>query len=835
MLSKTLLQLKSFQRQYESLLTLSASEQLANLTWKTSKDELKQQIDWCNLLSIASVLSYSDEPECLQAALRIVLTCLSVNEDEQLSNACGLILEGLSNQQALALAQDKHLLSRQYENSMGLCANIQRLKFSLQNQIEINDEPLSVNRFQKAVYEKSLLKRRLSICAPTSSGKSYILNRLILSHLKKNKGGNLIVYIVPTRALIEQVQRDLKDMLLNEKLDQQQVNIYTVPPREKVNLNQVNIFIFTQERLHWFLVGDFAAPIQMLVVDEAQKIEDGHRGVLLQETIEHAVRLSPKISLIFSAPFTRNPDIFFEGLDFSKNDYAIVDTHYVPVIQNLIYLEQVKRNPKTIQASLVTDKENLSLGTLNLSLRPKNGKNLLIEVVKKISQEDDCSIIYANGPSEAERLAESLANSLPTIDNEATRQAVELIKKVIHPTYKLSQIINHGVAFHYGNLPNLVRTEIENLFSKGIIKFLVCTSTLVEGVNTPAKNIFLLKPKKGRKQNLTSSDFWNLVGRAGRAGKEFAGNIFCINPGEWDSLPPRKQELRVLTKSLNEYCNSEKFHQELKDPSLTTSAETDYVLNYFYQRYLQNQQLTDIKNTEIKNLLISNFNQFRKTVHIPSKILVKNLNYSPIKQQKLLTKLQAINDLQPYIPVHPSKCDAFNVYLRILALISDALEIKLTDKQRKRLVTLALHWMKGTPLKNIIDKQIKKNKSLPQDAIIRGTMKTIEHDIRFDFLGYMNCYTVLLNHLVTEIQSRTDVTVPDVALWVELGVSTPSLIALIELGLSRSTSLEIEQFLSSKNLTTEDCVKELKVLDLNKLGLPRAMRQELEECIKFIR
>lgn len=62
---------------------------------------------------------------------------------------------------------------------------------------------------------------------------------------------------------------------------------------------------------------------------------------------------------------------------------------------------------------------------------------------------------------------------------------------------------------------------------KKSIDYLFCTSTLLEGVNLPAKNIFILSNAIGSTK-FNSIDFWNLAGRAGRLTKELSGNIICL-------------------------------------------------------------------------------------------------------------------------------------------------------------------------------------------------------------------------------------------------------------------------------------------------------------------
>ena len=91
-------------------------------------------------------------------------------------------------------------------------------------------------------------------------------------------------------------------------------NITTVPPQEEVNVEISNVFVFTQERLHWFLFGNNSTSIDLLIVDEAHKIEDGNRGILLQQKIEDVVKANPNVKVYFSSPFTSNPEILLDNV-----------------------------------------------------------------------------------------------------------------------------------------------------------------------------------------------------------------------------------------------------------------------------------------------------------------------------------------------------------------------------------------------------------------------------------------------------------------------------------------------------------------------------------------
>jgi len=111
------------------------------------------------------------------------------------------------------------------------------------------------------------------------------------------------------------------------------------------------------------------------------------------------------------------------------------------------------------------------------------------------------------------------------------------VKMAVHKEYDLARCLLRRVGYHYGRIPALVRRGVESAFADGEIKYLVTTSTLIQGVNFPAGNLFVCQPKKGKTLPLDAGEFWNLAGRAGRLGKEFQGNIFLIDYDTWTTAP----------------------------------------------------------------------------------------------------------------------------------------------------------------------------------------------------------------------------------------------------------------------------------------------------------
>jgi hypothetical protein len=147
------------------------------------------------------------------------------------------------------------------------------------------------------------------------------------------------------------------------------------------------------------------------------------------------------------------------------------------------------------------------------------------EVLAVLQAGSHRNLVYVNRPKDAQDLAARLASERPQVElsGPATR-AVAAIADLIDPRYSLIEAIKHGVMFHHSQVPDSLRLYIEELFrddDSPDSRFLVTTSTLLEGVNTPADCLIMMTGARGR-ANLSRSAFRNLAGRVGRFREVFS-------------------------------------------------------------------------------------------------------------------------------------------------------------------------------------------------------------------------------------------------------------------------------------------------------------------------
>ena len=593
--------------------------------------------------------------------------------------------------------------------------------------------------------------------------------------------------------------------------------------------------------MHWFLIEHQNILIDTLIIDEAQKIEDGNRGILLEQKIEEVLRANPLAKVFFSSPFTSNPEILLNI--FESNSKVVVDTQFVSVNQNLLYISQVPRRVKEFNVRLVVGEKHFDLGQIHLNDRPGVSEyKKLTYISNEFSSASSGNLVYSNGAAEAEKIAAIFSTLLPDItDSKDLDELIKLVANTIHKRYSLVTVLRKGIAFHYGNMPLLIRQEIERLFKDGIIKVLICTSTLLEGVNLPSKNIFIRKPTRGRNKPLTSTDFWNLAGRAGRWGKEFSGNIICIDPSQWPS-PPNPNKSRQIIKKATDIIkeNSSELLDFIKTESPREVAESrqdlEFAFGYYYNKYLQNE-LSD-KN-EFYQQLIFSFKEVQAKIDLPQYLFLRNPGISPIAQQQLyeyfLSKQDSVEEL---IPVYPEDKNAYMEYVRLVGRIGKTLAFYPPGLNTARSVLL-INWMSGKPLSFIIaasyknyqqNPKFKTIKTLP--IVIRECMDNVENFVRFKFAKDSSCYVDILRYFIRSIK-RTELldNIPELSLWLEFGVSEKTQLSLLALGLTRSTVTDISQYIPNSMMNKAEAARWLRMFDFSAVELSPIMIEDINRVI----
>jgi hypothetical protein len=357
---------------------------------------------------------------------------------------------------------------------------------------------LSSKYFHAEQYELlQLLEKEINIIlsAPTSFGKSLLIEEIIASGHYKN-----IVIIQPTLALLDETRKKLIKYKDSYKLIVRTSQV----PSETLG----NVFLFTAERVNEY---QFFPDIHFLVIDEFYKLSgnrDDERSSSLNNAFYYLItKFSPKFYLLgpnideISWGFTEK-----YNAAFYKSDYSLVDSREID-----LYKEY---------------DGNFGVRGLKKEYKEKVLFDLLFSLT------DEQNIIYCSSPQRVRYLSKAFTQYLKEKNVPETIEdypLIEWIENYITKGWSVLHNLKRNIGIHDGALQKHISTSIIDYFNQGKIKYLFCTSTIIEGVNTSAKNIIYFDSKKGP-NSVDFFDYSNIKGRAGRMMIHYVGRIYNFNP-----------------------------------------------------------------------------------------------------------------------------------------------------------------------------------------------------------------------------------------------------------------------------------------------------------------
>ncbi len=375
----------------------------------------------------------------------------------------------------------------QLVRAVGLFPYIDPLSLSSRDKIAYqfnkpsSESDVVFHREQADVYRALMRGENIVLSAPTSFGKSLLIDKLIESGRY-----NDILIIVPTIALIDELRK--------KSLKHTDFRIITHNDQER---GKRNLFILTQERAVDRLDIE---QLDLLIIDEFYKLdpssEEGGRASTLNIALYKYAKISSQIYLL-------GPNINKVPVELGeKFNCRFYRTEFNTVASELIRLDPT---PTREDAFL-----------------------------KLCESFDEPTLVYCKSPKQANDVLELLCKSLPELTENNGISG--WVSDSYHDDWAVASGYRKGVSIHHGQIPRSLAQLNVRLFNEEKLKFLICTSSLIEGVNTAAKNVVIYEGLLA-KNKLEYFTFKNIQGRAGRMFQHFVGRLYIF-----DDAPEEKVE-----------------------------------------------------------------------------------------------------------------------------------------------------------------------------------------------------------------------------------------------------------------------------------------------------
>lgn len=384
------------------------------------------------------------------------------------------------------------------KNLLELDSMTSLLSYRIIDEKFINLREQYLETLEQHTASNNLLKsdlENLVYVAPTSFGKSSLIKDFIINNSYQKIG-----IIVPTKSLLTQNFKDIKDLNLSYKL---------ITHDEMYDGEEKFIAVLTQERATRLLKKDVSFDI--LFIDEAHNLfrynKKNSRGILLTRLIEmnravnshKVIYLSPLIDLpdniksnvnsrIESAVIKHN--LKSEDIFLWENEVASIynryTNEYLAIRQSISFYEYILNNTQT--------------------------KNF----------------IYNFRPKNIEKLSSELFEYLPehSLDEEINL-IVNTISNEVHEKFYANKYLKKGIVYIHGKIPNQIKEYLEYKFKTNHkLKYIVANKVILEGVNLPIDTIFITSTNY-----LDGKDLVNLIGRVNRLNYVFQEqNLEKLNP-----------------------------------------------------------------------------------------------------------------------------------------------------------------------------------------------------------------------------------------------------------------------------------------------------------------
>jgi hypothetical protein len=829
---------KRFDAVYRQILTEDVRRQLSPML---KAGPIAHEDIWY-ALSVASRLAlFGDgrEPDSARAArmaYEVAIRSLEfANGDASaIRSVADLVLSRIGNFPARHLLNENEGEAKVLDPFLG----VEILAREFENKLSDSSENVVLTDFQVRLVRSFEAHRAVSVSAPTSAGKSFTLEIELLRRLQAEVAYTAI-FVVPTRALIRQVTFDLVRLLRENNLVD--VSVQSAPASgNETDAAQKRIFVLTQERLATLISSSpTLSTLDALIVDEAHEIAEANRGLTLERVLYLTLAKFPSARIFFSSPLRSNPEYLLSLFGASDGGDSFVE-HLSPVTQNIILVNPVKGRGNTYSAKfeLALGNERIDLGTAELPFLFRGV--YLGKLAYHLTSKSDTTIIYCNGPSAAEKMAMEIAGEVESLlDDDELKDLATFLRKEVHAKYSLAGVVAKGVAFHYGNIPQIIRGRLEDLLRERKIRFVCCTSTLLQGINLPAKNIFVENPQKGRGRPMEKGDFWNLVGRAGRLSKEFSGNVFCIFGRSWEADVLGQAHLSEISSAyqLNVRERTGELLSAVEAPPDSSEGGQMWAEQTFariFAEFVATGKLLSDSVPSFPSEHIAAIDILTRRIHLertlPDEVYTNNLYLHPSRLDALANYFRGFPDLASAAPLFPTSDGAFDRLVQIFQSI-ETLMIRANNQSFRYFAFLASRWMAGATLKELVENKLSYGK-VDDDAdkindAIRELFDDLELALRYRYVKYTKIYVDILKALFVERKQLDGAAkVLPLHMFLEYGASSETLINLISLGLSRTSALLLRPRLA-RDLDVEACQRFIERINLEQTDLPAVCKAEI--------
>lgn len=422
-----------------------------------------------------------------------------------------------------------------------------------------------------------------TIQMPTSAGKTKATELIIRSAFLSDRT-SLAIIVAPFRALCHDIQDDLQKAFYQENIKIDELSdVYQVDYKIEDLKEQKKVLVLTPEKLLYILrqTPELSQKIGLIIYDEGHQFDSPSRGTNYELLLASLKSMLPELcqTILISAVMGNITDIdnwlngdnsaIIHGKNIASTYRTIAFTSWIETKGKIQFVNQA--NPEIEEYYVPRIIEEQQLNRFGRERKDKyfpqknDSTSISLYLGNKLVNQGSVAIFCGRRQS-VKNLCEQVNELLKrqyNFDNIINCSNLSETNK-IYGLYKdnlgecpYTSAAKIGILSHHRTIPQGIRLSVEYAMKESLAKFIICTSTLAQGVNMPLRYLIINSTQQGE-DSILVRDFQNLIGRAGRAGMYTEGSVIFANNLLYDSRRIQKEKWRWRkTKALIDFSNSE--------------------------------------------------------------------------------------------------------------------------------------------------------------------------------------------------------------------------------------------------------------------------------------
>lgn len=646
-----------------------------------------------------------------------------------------------------------------------------------------------IDKRQKEVIDKfmSLEQKRILVSAPTSFGKTFLLREIIFLNRERYRN---ILLLFPTIALLNENTESVNQLIQELKLEYKIINnVYSgIEDTEK------HIFILTPERALKLLADNANLSIDFFFFDEVYKIDEdfdrnedsnekegeedvkqdnGNRAkafrivlYLLAKSVKEYYLAGPYLNLNQVKKgmqiFLKDNNITPIQIEFEPTSRIEIDAwkmngiEYHPIlgeIKKQLYAHAGPSTKEKVQGIVKYLQENRLGQAIFYCSTPSNSMKYTRDIIEAFSEEKEKKIPY------------------DFIEHLKKKYNVKIGKSKDSTMYwSLVQALENGIGIHHGKFPKYVQNEVLRLFNNGDFDYLFCTSTIIEGVNTNAKNVVIINNSVGN-TTMTAFALKNIKGRAGRYYHHAMGRVFYTDSKQRQIENADDMQLNFQTYDTHPILNAD----------------------------IDNASLDDLAE-ENRNIKVEREEKFNRNL-LSDNVFIKNRLYPRDVQEKYLNYIMQTNVFRKFVGLigNSSNIHYFltNKVINVILETFEETQILDTNKAKVYYSVVSTYSQNGTIgiLQYHIGK-LQENNSMFEEKIDSAYIKAFEqirNIVEYEIPKLLCLFESLFQQAGKLLgYNMDDFNLSSVIRFFELGITTELGLFLVEFGFPTDTIRALE-------------------------------------------